>query len=164
MIALADEVQNRQRQCAQIHLAARDFQAVLRQAVLLIKPCHEFPECRAGLIRTVEYPLLDAHEILDSCAIGTPLSSSHVLLLRQPKRHQRQEQLIQRIARDIAVAHPRGDVDLSDPLRQQVRRGMKVDRRDHGDRDCARARGTARKAQTEHTALTHAQDIESIRR
>ena len=52
----------------------------------------------ARLVRAVEDPLLDTHEILYARPIRASCQQINVLLLRQPKWHQRQKQLIQGVA------------------------------------------------------------------
>jgi hypothetical protein len=88
MVLFADQVQHWQLQSTQIDSATANFEPILYKSIFLVTPNHELTKCHARLIRAIEYPRFDAHEIFNSCPIGAASEELGVFLMRQAKRHQ----------------------------------------------------------------------------
>jgi len=110
------EVEQRCADSAQAHAAAAKGELIPHQAIFLVEPAHELCECRGTLRRAVEDPLLHAHEVLDRTFIGVTREQAHVLLLREPQRHEREEQAIQQLTRHVTATLEKRGVDAAHPL------------------------------------------------
>src|SRR5439155_2971930 len=127
VVLLGENVQHRHRDVLEIHPATAELDLALDEPVALVELLGELPERLAGLVRTVEDPLLHPHEVARLDRVVEDVYQIEVLLPGQPERLERQIGPVEHLARDVAQGvHHQVDVYIPGPEAQQVGAGVEV--------------------------------------